>query len=116
MSRATSSPPNFLTVRPSMTPRSENDRDWELEQLHRDEITVAMNWVVRTCQEIVRERGHKTFWAPANIGNGTPSPEQLMQTARQDVLDKLQRIIDGAQFVMHHIEHERAKHNAKRRQ
>ncbi|KAK1180360.1 hypothetical protein B7755_020745 [Streptomyces sp. NBS 14/10] len=86
-----------------------NNRDWELEQLHRDEITVAMNWVIRTCQQIVRDRSHKTFWVPADTSEGAPSPEQLIQRAREDVLDKLQRIIDGAQFVMHNVEHERAK-------
>lgn len=32
-----------------------------------------------------------------------------MQTAREDVLDKLLRIIDGAQCVMKDIEHQRAK-------
>ncbi|MEU7244356.1 hypothetical protein [Streptomyces sparsogenes] len=90
-------------------PTSGRNDAWELDQLHRDEITVAMNWVIRTCQEIVRNRSHKTFWAPASTSEGTPSPEQLMQTARTDVLDKLQRIIEGAQFVMHQVEHERAK-------
>ncbi|MDT0547920.1 hypothetical protein [Streptomyces lonegramiae] len=90
-------------------PTSGRNDGWEMDQLHRDEITVAMNWVIRTCQQIVRDRSHKTFWAPAVTSEGTPSPEQLMQTAHEDVLDKLQRIIDGAQFVMHHIEHERAK-------
>ncbi|MGO4753459.1 hypothetical protein AB4212_33455 [Streptomyces sp. 2MCAF27] len=51
----------------------------------------------------------KTFWAPVPTNEGTPTPEQLMQTAREDLLDKLQRIINGAQFVMNHVEHERAK-------
>ncbi|ADI08267.1 hypothetical protein SBI_05147 [Streptomyces bingchenggensis BCW-1] len=90
-------------------PTSGRNDAWEMDQLHRDEITVAMNWVIRTCQEIVRNRSHKTYWAPATTSEGTPSPEQLMQTAREDVIDKLQRIIDGAQFVMHHIERERTK-------
>lgn len=92
------------------TPSASGRNDgWEMDQLHRDEITVAMNWVIRTCQQIVRERSHKTFWAPAGTTEGTPSPEQLMQTAREDVLDKLLRIIDGAQGVMKDIEHQRAK-------
>ncbi|MEU4893782.1 hypothetical protein AB0B12_12510 [Streptomyces sp. NPDC044780] len=94
----------------TMPPASGRDDGRERDQLHRDEITLAMNWVIRTCQQIVRERSHKTFWAPANTTEGTPSPEQLMQAARKDVLDKLQRIIEGAQFVMEYIEHERAKH------
>ncbi|MER6139514.1 hypothetical protein ABT174_05570 [Streptomyces sparsogenes] len=91
-------------------PASDRNDGWEMDQLHRDEITVAMNWVIRTCQQIVRERSHKTFWAPAGTTDGTPTPEQLMQMAREVVLNKLQRIVDGARSVMRQIEHERAKH------
>ncbi|OMI39107.1 hypothetical protein [Streptomyces sparsogenes] len=90
-------------------PTAGHNDGWEMDQLHRDEITVAMNWVIRTCQQIVRERSHKTFWAPAGTTDSTPTPEQLMQTAREDVLDKLLRIINGAQCVMKDIEHQRAK-------
>ncbi|MFE5124563.1 hypothetical protein [Streptomyces sp. NPDC056669] len=56
-----------------MTPRTENNISPELDQLHRDEITVAMNWVIRTCQDIIRDHSHKTFWVPT----GTPTGKAL---------------------------------------
>jgi len=93
-----------------MTHRPEHNDGWDLDQLHRDEITVAMNWVIRTCQEIIRDHCHKTFWTPTGTATGTtPTTEHLIQSARTDVLNKLQRQLDGAESIISIAEHERAK-------
>ncbi|QLH23092.1 hypothetical protein [Streptomyces sp. Rer75] len=91
-----------------MTPQPDNDR--YLDQLHRDEITVAMNWVIRTCQDIVREWSHRSFWTPTGIPTGTtPTTDHLIHSARTDVLNKLRHQIDGAEAIITNAEHERAK-------
>lgn len=93
-----------------MTPRSVNNRDWELEQLHRYEITVTMNWVIRTCQEIIRGSSHKTFWVPTGTPAGTaPTMDHLIHSARSEVLNRLQNQINGAESIISNVEHERAK-------
>ncbi|ASQ95406.1 hypothetical protein [Streptomyces sp. 11-1-2] len=82
-----------------------------LDQLHRDEIAVAMNWVVRICQDIIRDHSHKTFWVPTGTVTGTaPTTDGLIESARADVLGKLRRQIDGAEAIINNTEHERARH------
>ncbi|MFJ1993696.1 hypothetical protein [Streptomyces asiaticus] len=44
-----------------MTAHPEINGGSDLDRLHHDEITVAMNWVIRTCQDIIRDHSHKTF-------------------------------------------------------
>ncbi|WP_421108641.1 hypothetical protein [Streptomyces sp. NEAU-S77] len=91
-----------------MTPQPDNDR--YLDQLHRDEITVAMNWVIRTGQDIVRAYSHKSFWAPAGTPTGTaPTADHLIDSARADVLNRLRHQLDGADAIITNAEHERAK-------
>ncbi|WJD98759.1 hypothetical protein [Streptomyces antimycoticus] len=81
-----------------------------LDQLHCDEITVAMNWVIRTCQDIIRDHSHKTFWIPTGTATGAaPTTEDLIESARTDVLSKLRRQIDGADAIISNAEHERTK-------
>ena len=93
-----------------MTPRPDHNDGWDLEQMHRDEITVAMNWVIRTCQEIIRDCSHKTFWVPTGTTTGAaPTAEQLIESARVNVLNKLQNQINGAQNIISNAEHERTK-------
>ncbi|WP_432587765.1 hypothetical protein ABVG11_20875 [Streptomyces sp. HD1123-B1] len=94
-----------------MTPRPETNDGWELDQLHRDEITVAMNWVIRTCLDIVRECSHRTFWIPSGTVTGAqPTADHLIKSARVDVLNKLRHQIDGAERIITIAEHERTKH------
>ncbi|NEW71465.1 hypothetical protein [Streptomyces rhizosphaericus] len=93
-----------------MTHRPERNDGWDLDQLHRDEITVAMNWVIRTCQDIIRECSHKTFWTPTGTSTGTaPTTDHLIHSARTDVLNKLRHQLDGAEAIISNAEHERAK-------
>ncbi|MET7933292.1 hypothetical protein [Streptomyces sp. NPDC005322] len=93
-----------------MTPRPDRNDGRDLDQLHRDEITVAINWVIRTCQDIIRESSHKTFWVPTGTSTGTaPTTDHLIQSARTDVLNKLQHQINGAESIISIAEHERAK-------
>ncbi|MFI0775774.1 hypothetical protein [Streptomyces sp. NPDC021212] len=93
-----------------MTPRPENSGARNLDQLYRDEITMAMNWVIRTCQDIVREYSHKSFWIPTGPPAGTaPTTDHLIHSARTDVLNKLRHQIDGAEAIISIAEHERAK-------
>ncbi|MEK8171802.1 hypothetical protein NKH77_27850 [Streptomyces sp. M19] len=91
------------------TPTPEGDgipsTDWD--ELHTAEVTVAMNWVIRTCQDVVRDHSHKIFWTPAGTETGTQTPEHLINTARADVLNRLQRAVHSAQSVIAAIEHER---------
>ena len=62
-----------------MTPRPEPNDSSDLDQLHRDEITVAMNWVIRTCQDIVRDHSHRSFWTPTAPSTGTtPTTDHLI--------------------------------------
>ncbi|MET7766916.1 hypothetical protein ABZS86_16740 [Streptomyces sp. NPDC005355] len=92
-----------------MTRPKYND-GWDLDQLHRDEITVTMNWVIRTCQEIIRDHCHKTFWLPTGTPTGTaPTTDHLIHSARTDVLNKLRRQIDGAESIINNAENERTK-------
>ncbi|WP_244320782.1 hypothetical protein [Streptomyces melanosporofaciens] len=71
---------------------------------------MAMNWVVRTCQEIVRDYSHKVFWVPAGTPTGTaPTTAHLINSARTDVLNKLQRQVSGAEAIISYAEEERAK-------
>ncbi|MBP8534955.1 hypothetical protein [Streptomyces sp. MK37H] len=93
-----------------MTAHPEISGASDLDQLHRDEITVTMNWVIRTCQDIIRDHSHKTFWAPAGTSTGTaPTTDHLIESARTDVLNKLRRQLDGADAIISNAEHERAK-------
>jgi hypothetical protein len=93
-----------------VTPRPDNNDGQDLDQLHRDEITVAMNWVIRTCQDIIRECSDKTFWTPTGTSTGTaPTADHLIQSARTDVLNKLQHQIDGAESIISNAEQERAQ-------
>ncbi|EFL24478.1 hypothetical protein SSOG_04192 [Streptomyces himastatinicus ATCC 53653] len=93
-----------------MTPRPHNNGSRDLDQLHRAEITVAMNWVIRTCQEIIRDHCHKTFWVPTGTSTGTtPTTDHLINSARTDVLNRLRHQIDGAETIISIAEHERAK-------
>ncbi|WP_432014706.1 hypothetical protein [Streptomyces cucumeris] len=93
-----------------MTPRPDQGDGVDLDQLHRDEITVAMNWVIRTCQDIVHECSHRTFWAPSGTATGSqPTTDHLIKSARTDVLNKLRHQIDGAERIITIAEHERAK-------
>jgi len=93
-----------------MTPRPEHNDGWDLGQLHRDEITVTMNWVIRTCQEIIRDHCHKTFWVPTGTSAGTtPTTDQLINSARTDVLNRLRHQLDSAESIITNAEHERAK-------
>ncbi|MBL1096081.1 hypothetical protein [Streptomyces coffeae] len=93
-----------------MTSRPETNEGWDLDQLHRAEITIAMNWVIRTCQDIVRECNHKTFWVPSGTVTGTqPTTDHLIKSARTDVLNKLRHQIDGVEHIITIAEHERAK-------
>ncbi|MFI0817163.1 hypothetical protein ACH4TX_11735 [Streptomyces sp. NPDC021098] len=89
-----------------MTPRPDDNNSRDLDQLHRAEITVAMNWVIRTCLDIVRECSHKTFWSPTGT---TPTTDDLIHSARTDVLSRLRHQIDGAESIITKAEHERAK-------
>lgn len=93
-----------------MTAQREHTHGCDLDQLHRDEITVAMNWVIRTCQDIIRDHSHKTFWVPTGTPTGaTPTTDHLIDSARTDVLNKLRRQIDGAEAIIGNAERERAK-------
>ncbi|MFF4478409.1 hypothetical protein ACFY1A_15515 [Streptomyces sp. NPDC001520] len=93
-----------------MTAQRDHQHGCNLEQLHRDEITVAMNWVIRTCQDIIRDHSHKTFWVPTGTASGTaPTTDGLIESARADVLGKLRRQIDGAEAIIGNAEHERAQ-------
>ncbi|WP_275558932.1 hypothetical protein [Streptomyces sp. 5-6(2022)] len=93
-----------------MTTHPEINGGSDLDQLHRDEITVTMNWVIRTCQDIVRDHSHKTFWVPAGAATGAaPTTDHLIDSARTDVLNKLRRQIDGADAIIRNAEQERAK-------
>ncbi|MET7766779.1 hypothetical protein ABZS71_34165 [Streptomyces sp. NPDC005393] len=92
-----------------MTSRPKHNDGWDLDQLHRDEITVTMNWVIRTCQEIIRDHCHKTFWVPTGTSTGAPTTDHLIDSARTDVLNKLRHQIDGAESIISNAEHERTK-------
>ncbi|WP_432587364.1 hypothetical protein ABVG11_18000 [Streptomyces sp. HD1123-B1] len=93
-----------------MKPGRETNDGWDLDRLHRDEITVAMNWVIRTCQDIVRECSHNTFWVPSGTVTGTqPTTDHLIKSARTDVLNKLRRQVDGVERIITIAEHERTK-------
>ncbi|MGV9849939.1 hypothetical protein ACWDWU_14370 [Streptomyces sp. NPDC003442] len=93
-----------------MTVHSETNSSSDLDRLHRDEITVAMNWVIRTCQDIIRDHSHKAFWVPTGTATGaTPTTEDLIESARTDVLSKLRRQIDGTEAIINSAEHERTK-------
>ncbi|AEM88139.1 hypothetical protein [Streptomyces violaceusniger] len=94
-----------------MTARRDHHHGCNLDRLHRDEITVAMNWVIRTCQDIIRAHSHKTFWVPSGTATGAaPTTDHLIESARADVLGKLRRHIDGAESIISSAEQERAKH------
>ena len=93
-----------------MTPRREHNDSSDLDQLHRDEITVAMNWVIRTCQDIVRDHSHRSFWTPTATPTGTtPTTDRLINSARTDVLNRLRHQLEGAESIISIAEHERAK-------
>ncbi|MGW2329264.1 hypothetical protein ACWC5C_26385 [Streptomyces sp. NPDC001700] len=93
-----------------MTSHPERNDGSDLDQLHRDEITVTMNWVIRTCQEIIRDHCHKTFWVPTGTSTGTtPTTDHLINSARTDVLNRLRHQLDGAESIISNAEHERAK-------
>lgn len=93
-----------------MTAGRETNDGWDLDQLHRDEITVAMNWVIRACQDIIRECSHKTFWIPSGTVTGTtPTTDHLIKSARTDVLNKLRHQIDSVERIISIAEHERTK-------
>ncbi|WP_413799984.1 hypothetical protein [Streptomyces iranensis] len=93
-----------------MTAHPEINGGSDLDQLHRDEITVTMNWVIRTCQDIIRDHSHKTFWVPTGTPTGAaPTPGHLIESARADVLNKLRRQIDGADAIISNAEHERTE-------
>lgn len=94
-----------------MTAHPEINGGSDLDQLHRDEITVAINWVIRTCQGVVRDHSHKTFWVLTGTATGAaPAMEDLIESARTDVLGKLRRQIDGADaIIIGNAEHERTK-------
>ncbi|MER7873018.1 hypothetical protein ABTY63_05545 [Streptomyces solisilvae] len=93
-----------------MTVRRGHAHGRDFDQLHRDEITVAMNWVIRICQDVVRDHSHKTVWVPTGTPTGTtPTMDHLIDSARTDVLNKLRRQIDGAEAIIGNAEHERAK-------
>ncbi|MEU5267271.1 hypothetical protein [Streptomyces hygroscopicus] len=95
-----------------MTAQSAHHDDRGLRQLHRVEITVAMNWVIRTCQEIIRDHSHQTCWVPTGTPTGTaPTTDDLIQSARTDVLSRLQRQIDGVEAIIGNAERERAQRN-----
>lgn len=94
-----------------MTPRPDDNSSSGLDQLHRDEITVAMNWVIRTCQDVVRECSHRSSWTPTGTPTGaTPTTDHLIHSARTDVLNKLRHQLDGAETIITNTERERAKH------
>ncbi|GLV73199.1 MULTISPECIES: hypothetical protein [Streptomyces] len=92
-----------------MTPRPEHNSSWELDQLHRDEITVAMNWVIRICQEIIRDYSHKTFWVPTGSPTSTPPTMDHLIESATGVLNKLQRQLNCAETIVSSAEQERAK-------
>ncbi|WP_062012524.1 hypothetical protein [Streptomyces hygroscopicus] len=80
------------------------------DRLHRDEITVAMNWVIRICRDIIRDHSHKMNWVPTSTPTGTaPTTDHLIQSARTDVLGQLQRQIDSVEAIISNAEHERVK-------
>ncbi|WP_432094059.1 hypothetical protein [Streptomyces sp. bgisy100] len=93
-----------------MTRQPDRNDAAEWDQLHRHEITVAMNWVIRTCQMIIRDHSHKTFWVPTGTHAGnTPTTIHLIESARADVLNKLLHHIHGAESIISNTERERAK-------
>ncbi|MBI0375124.1 hypothetical protein JBE27_02235 [Streptomyces albiflaviniger] len=58
-----------------------------------------------------RAHSHKTFWVPTGTATGAaPATEDLIESARTDVLSKLRRRIDGADAIIGNAEHERTKH------
>ncbi|AQW51646.1 hypothetical protein [Streptomyces violaceusniger] len=58
-----------------MTAQRGHHHGCDLDQLHRDEITVAMNWVIRTCQDIIREHSRR-----ARRGS-RPAPCEVLRRA-----------------------------------
>ncbi|MER0244546.1 hypothetical protein AAHZ94_21625 [Streptomyces sp. HSW2009] len=91
-----------MTTQP--TPNDDGDQD----QRHRYELTTTMNWVIRTCQDIVRNHSHKTFWTPAGSVEEQASTDHLIRSAREDVLNRLQAQLRGTQSILAAIKHERA--------
>ncbi|WAP56806.1 hypothetical protein [Streptomyces sp. S465] len=93
-----------------MTAGRDHNDGCDLDRLHRDEITVAMNWVIRACQDVIRDHSRKANWVPISTPTGTaPTTDHLIQSARTDVLGQLQRQIDGVEAIIGNAEHERAK-------
>lgn len=76
----------------------------DIEELYRNEITGAMNAVVRTCRDIVNEHTHRGFWTPT--GNA-PNHADLINQARARILDKLQMVIDCFNIIAVEIELDR---------
>jgi hypothetical protein len=81
------------------------------DEIHRYEVTAAMNSVIRACQDIVWERSHRAVWIPSDVPGRQPSPLALIQSAKRDVLDRLQRVIDAAQVVLREVQRERQQSN-----
>ncbi|MBB5934487.1 hypothetical protein [Streptomyces zagrosensis] len=98
-----------------MTTNPTPHNDGEQDELHRYELTVSMNWVIRTCQDIIRNHSHRTFWTPTGSAEGAASTDHLIRSAREDVLSRLQAHLDGAQAILAAIEHERAKRHPEPR-
>ncbi|MEU4893774.1 hypothetical protein AB0B12_12555 [Streptomyces sp. NPDC044780] len=93
-----------------MTAEPDHNDGCDLDRLHRDEITVAMNWVIRICRDIIRDHSHKMNWVPTSTPTGTaPTTDHLIQSARTDVLGQLQRQIDSVEAIISNAEHERVK-------
>ena len=93
-----------------MTPCPDDNSSRDLDQLHRAEITVAMNWVIRTCQDIVRDHSHRSFWTPTATPTGTtPTTDHLINSARTSVLNRLRHQLHGAGAIITSAEHERTK-------
>jgi hypothetical protein len=88
----------------------------ENEQLHRYEITTAMNHVIRACQDVVREHSHRGFWTPQGTTDPlAPSHHDLIDQAREDVLNRLQLAVQAAETVAYEIERHRQRLKRRRK-
>ncbi|PJE97198.1 hypothetical protein CUT44_13965 [Streptomyces carminius] len=85
-----------------------HDRTTQNDQLYRYEITAAMNAVVRTCADIVRDHSHRGFWTP-HTTTDQATHQDLIEAARKDVLNHLQMVIQCAETVAYAIEQDRQR-------